>query len=293
MTVRTLKSAPGTLELYARAALPLIPGASLLPFIAGRGRDVPELELVLEDVRVDPEQLSRYAKVCRFSPAESLPATYLHLRAFPLHMALMSDGRFPFAAVGLVHLANEITMHRPLRLDETFKLRVCATKLSPHAKGRTFTILSKALVDEELVWEETSTMLRRGGSAQNPAARAEQGTQREPLPFVAEWKLPGDLGRSYGAVSGDRNPIHIHPYTAKLFGFPRAIAHGMWTKAACVAALSAKLGDSYTVQVSFRRPILLPADVTFAAAEQGATTSFEVRSSKNPDTIHLQGTVTP
>ena len=55
-------------------------------------------------------------------------------------------------------------------------------------------------------------------------------------PGGVEWRLPGDLGRRYAAVSGDRNPIHLYALTAKAFGFPRQIAHGMWSKARCLAA---------------------------------------------------------
>ena len=104
-----------------------------------------------------------------------------------------------------------------------------------------------------------------------------------------EWKLPEDLGRRYGSVSGDRNPIHLHQYTAKLFGFPRAIAHGMWTKARALAALESTLPDAYTVDVSFRKPILLPGRVTFAHQDG----QFTVRSAKRPEILHLEGTVTP
>jgi len=274
-----------TIATYARAALPLVPGASLLPFVAGRGKQMPPLERSLSGVRVDAKQLAEYARVCGFTLRDTLPATYLHICAFPLHMQLMTDGRFPFPAVGLVHLSNRITVHRPARTSEVFDLHVRVTPIEPHPKGKTFTIVSEARVDGELVWEDHSTMLRRGKGSGERAER-----EQAPLPEGpgVEWKLPGDLGRKYGAVSGDRNPIHIHPYTAKLFGFPRAIAHGMWTKARCLAALE-PLPDGYTVDVSFRKPILLPGRVTFAH-EDGR---FAVRSAKNPDTIHLEGTVTP
>ena len=284
------------LTTYARAALPLVPGASFLPFVAGRGKEMPALERSLSGVRVDPAELAAYARVCGFTLRDALPATYLHMPAFPLHMQLMTDGRFPFPAVGLVHLSNRIAVKRPVRVSETFDLVVRTTPIAPHPKGRTFAIVSEARVDGELVWEETSTMLRRGGGARNEEERsvvAERPKNDAPPSGGALWKLPGDLGRSYGAVSGDRNPIHIHPYTAKLFGFPRAIAHGMWTKARCLAALEARLPDAYTVDVSFRKPILLPGRVTFAAEQDGDAIAFAVRSAKRPTTIHLEGTVTP
>jgi hypothetical protein len=282
-----------TLTTYARAALPLVPGASLLPFVAGRGKEMPPLERSLADVRVDTKQLADYARVCGFTLRDALPATYLHVKAFPLHMQLMTDGRFPFPAVGLVHLANRITVHRPARVGETFDLVVRATPIEPHPKGRTFAIVSEARVDGELVWEDVSTMLRRGGGGGSADAR-NGGNEGERAVAAAgaggvEWKLPGDLGRRYGAVSGDRNPIHMHAYTARLFGFPQAIAHGMWTKARCLAALDARLPDAYTVDVSFKKPILLPGRVTFEHHDG----RFVVRSAQRPDTIHLEGTVTP
>lgn len=275
------------LATYARAALPLVPGASLLPFVAGRGKQMPALERSLAGMRVDPAQLADYAKVCGFTLRDALPATYLHVTAFPLHMALMVDGRFPFPAVGLVHLSNRIVVHRPARVSETLDLVVRTAPIEPHPKGRTFALISEAHVDGELVWDERSTMLRRGGGSDEP--RQSVPAERDEVAGApVTWSLPGDLGRRYGSVSGDRNPIHLHALSARLFGFPQAIAHGMWTKARALAALE-PLPDAYTVSVDFKKPILLPSRVTFAA-DSGR---FVVRSAKNPQIVHLEGTVTP
>jgi hypothetical protein len=48
----------------------------------------------------------------------------------------------------------------------------------------------------------------------------------------------------------------VHRLSARLLGFPTAIVHGMWTKARCLAALDPRLGDKFTVEVTFRKPIL-------------------------------------
>ena len=112
------------------------------------------------------------------------------------------------------------------------------------------------------------------------------------IPASAQWRLPGDLGRRYAGVSGDRNPIHLHALTAKPLGFSSAIAHGMWTKARCLAALESTLPDAFGVDVRFRRPIMLPATVTFASERDAASTDFAVRDARK-GTPHLDGRIEP
>jgi MaoC like domain len=300
MSARTLESSPSILPLYARAAAPMVPGASLLPFIPGGGKEMPEIELTLPQVHSDAERVAAYNRVCGFDLRDHLPPTYPHVLAFPLHMAVMADGSFPFGAVGLVHVENQIVQHRRIGLDEELTIKVKPTKLMPHPKGRTFSLQTKVKAGNRIVWESTSTMLRRGnsnGEAGDPKVpAAHQGSLLEGDKFdaasQAQWKLGGDLGRRYAAVSGDRNPIHMHAWTAKPLGFPRAIAHGMWTKAHCLAALESRLPDSFQVDVRFRKPILLPSRVEFASTSQGDEIAFAVRDAKR-GTPHLDGSVKP
>ena len=302
MATRILDSPPAILPLYARAVAPLIPGASLLPFVPGRSKDVPDLELALAGVEPDRDAVAAYAKVCGFSLRDHLPPTYPHVLAFPLHMAVMADGRFPFGAVGLVHVENRIVQYRPIGIQEELKLTVRPTPLEPHKRGQTFGLLTEALSGRQKVWESTSTMLRRGPSADavevstamrsKARPRGDDGSEAEGLTPSAEWKLGGDLGRRYAAVSGDRNPIHMHSLTAKPLGFPSAIAHGMWTKARCLAAIEGRLPDAFAVEVSFRKPIRLPGTVEFLSDAGGEEIDFAVRDSKR-HVPHLKGHIEP
>jgi acyl dehydratase len=310
MATRTLKSPPSIMALYARSAVATLPGTSMLPLIPGAGREIPDLALALPRIEVDPAALARYAKVCGFPLRDELPVTYPHVLAFPLQMALMTDGSFPFGAVGLVHIENRITQHRPIGVGEELEIRVRPTPLEPHPRGRSFSVLTEVLSHEEPVWESASRMLRRGGgqAAGNAASSrspeetaggspvgghaAVDAAAQSPQPEASsEWHLPGDLGRRYAAVSGDRNPIHMHRLSAKAFGFPRAIAHGMWTKARCLAALQDRLPDAFSVEVRFRKPILLPAHVQFLSATEGEQIEFTVRDAKL-GTPYLDGNLT-
>jgi acyl dehydratase len=276
---------------FGRAAVAMIPGASRLPFVAGGSRDIPALTLALSDVQVDSDRLASYDRVCGFSLRDTLPATYPHMLAFPLHLALMTDGSFPFGAIGLVHIANAISQRRPIHVSEAMSIRVWATQLEPHPRGRQFSIRTEVSVADEVVWEEVSTNLKRGsGTDSGDRERGKAADPADDLPTAATWRLPGDLGRRYGSVSGDLNPIHIHPLSARLFGFPTAIAHGMWTKARCLAALESRLPDAFSVEVAFKRPILLPATVDFGEAAADSAIRFGVRDSEK-GTPHLTGRV--
>jgi acyl dehydratase len=264
----------------------MVPGTGLVPFLPSREDDVPDVDLKLRDVVADPADVAAYARVCGFGVRATLPPTYPHILAFPLHMAVMTDPAFPFGVVGLVHVENQITQHRPIALGEELAIRVHATKLRPHPKGRAVTLVTEVRTsDGELVWEELSTNLRigEGNGAKTPR------DDRPAPPVEAAWSVPGDIGRRYAAVSGDRNPIHLHPLTAKAFGFPRAIAHGMWTKARVLGALGSRVPDAFRVDVRFARPLLLPAPVELATAAEGeAAIRFAVRSARD-ETVHLTG----
>jgi acyl dehydratase len=278
MTPRELPQTPSLTRLFGKA---------LLTGFTRRGGDLPDTVYERRDLRVDPEHLAAYDRVCGLRLTDELPATYPHVLSFPLQVKLMTDPGFPFPLVGSVHLANRITQRRPLRIDERFALRVHVSNLRTHPRGRQFDVISEVLVGDAPVWTDVSTYLRRGkGSGQDTPRQ--RRTSPEP---VAVWRVPADIGRRYAGVSGDRNPIHLHPLTARLFGFPRAIAHGMWTKARCLAAFEGRLPDAFTVDVTFKRPVLLPAEVGFAAAPSGGGWDFEVFDARTAKP-HLAGTVT-
>jgi acyl dehydratase len=110
-------------------------------------------------------------------------------------------------------------------------------------------------------------------------------------PSGVTWRLSGDLGRRYAAVSGDCNPIHLYPVTAKALGFRRQIAHGMWSNARCVAALENRLPDAVTVDVVFRKPIFLPGSVAFGARPTDMGYAFTLTDPRS-GAPHLQGRAT-
>jgi hypothetical protein len=273
-----LTEAPSLRVLYPKA---------VLTGFRRKGGELPDTVYTLPRVTVDRPHLAAYNRVCGFRLTDELPATYPHMLAFPLQIKLMSGADFPFPLVGSVHVANRITQVRPLRVTEELDLRVHLENLRDHPRGRQFDMVSEALVDGEVVWTDVSTYLRRGGGSGD----RERSERREPPGPTAVWRVPDDIGRRYGDVSGDRNPIHLYKLTAKMFGFPRAIAHGMWTKARCLSAFEGRLPAAFTVDVQFKLPVLLPARVGFFADEnEGGGWRFELFDARSGKP-HVSGTI--
>ncbi|HEY0636802.1 MAG TPA: MaoC/PaaZ C-terminal domain-containing protein [Pseudonocardiaceae bacterium] len=292
MAVESLAAPPATGGLLLRAAL------GVLPFGGRRGGDtLPDLTLELPSATVDPAHLAAYARVCGFGLRDELPLTYPHVLAFPLALRLLTDRAFPFPMVGLVHVRNVVTRRHPLLLGTPFGLRVRCADLRPHDRGRQFDVVHEAIVDGEPVWSSVRTNLRRvsapGGSpAERGGTGRPAGEPGELPPPTALWRVPADAGRRYAAVSGDRNPIHLHALAARAFGFRRAIAHGMWTKARCLAALEGRLPVACVADVTFARPVFLPSTVAFRTGHAGADWTFDLRDARS-GRPHLLGTVTP
>lgn len=274
-----LTEAPNLPFLYLKAAA---------TGVTRGGSELPSTEYARSGVQIDPDHLADYDQVCGFGLRDELPPTYPHMLTFGMSVRLMTDSGFPFSLVGLVHVANTITQTRPLLVSDELDLRVRVENLRPHPKGKQFDVVSEASVGEDVVWREASTYLRQG-KPDETAEREQHGPEIEAGHPNAEWRVPGDLGRSYAAVSGDRNPIHVNRLAAKAFGFPRTIAHGMWSKARCLAAFEGRLPGALTVAVAFRKPLLLPSTVEFTGTSgpEGHDFALHSRSGKP----HLLGTV--
>lgn len=279
--VTVLDAAPNLGALYARAALTA----------RGRGGDLPATRLARHGVVVDRDHLAAYARVCRLPLDDVLPATYPHVLAFPLQMALMTDRAFPLGVVGLVHVRNRIEVLRAVRADEALDLEVHAERFATHPRGATVDLCATASAGGQEVWRSRSTYLSRGASAPAGAPVTDgEVVVGDLVRAAATWQVPDDAGRRYARVSGDVNPIHLSGLTAKALGFKRAIAHGMWVKARVLGALAGRLPDAVDVDVAFRKPLFLPSTVTLSTAEVAAGWDVAVRNARS-GTEHLLGSI--
>jgi acyl dehydratase len=297
-----LPQVPGLGGLYARG----VSASARLAALSRLGRapdQLPHVAYVARGVRADAEQLTAYQQLLGEPASDTLPAGYVHVLAFPVATALMVRPDFPLPLAGMVHLANRVQQHRAPTLGEPLDVRAHAEDLRPHRSGAQVDLVTEVRVEGEVVWRGVSTYLAKGarlplsravttvpGAAPSAARRAAHA----PLVPTGQWSLAADVGRQYAAVSGDRNPIHLSRLTARALGFPRAIAHGMYTASRALATVGRARGDAFAWTVDFAKPVLLPGRVTVRVAPDLAGGGYAYTGwNARTDTVHLTGTVVP
>jgi acyl dehydratase len=253
---------------------------------------LPAITYVRPSVKLDAAHIAAYAKVCGYSDTQGVPIIYPQMLTFPLMMAFFASPECPWPGMGTVHLANRIQQHAVLKAGDDLRVEVATGDLVAHEKGQVFNMEMRILRGDELVWDATQTLLRIG--VKDPAGTKFISALNADLPLSrqADIRAASDIGRRYGKVSGDMNPIHLSALSAKLFGFRAAIAHGLWTKARALAQLMPPYPVAQaSVNVEFKTPLFLPATASLWATHSELSTAFEVRNQKG-DKPHLRGQIT-
>lgn len=278
-----LTKMPSTFRLYRMALMPKKRHAK-------SAEEIPHLSVELPSVRFNPKKVSSYADVCGFQfNGKTVPVTYPHVLAFNLHLELMVSASFPIPLLGLVHIRNTIRSVRRIHLNESIDIQVSLTEARDTNKGIEFDLTSKIFSQGECIWESVSTNLYR--HAITSSGSVHQPKLLKHFRFTEFWNIKENTGRNYAKVSGDSNPIHLHRWAAKAFGFKQAIAHGMWTKARTLAALQPLLKtDSLLIETEFKQPIFLPSNVGLHYDEHDTEIEFEVRNEAN-DKTHMKGRI--
>ncbi|WP_062292469.1 MaoC/PaaZ C-terminal domain-containing protein [Demequina phytophila] len=275
--VETLEALPPMGAAFAKALVPSRAGVARIPAHAVR----------VDGVVQDLDRLADYARVCGYTLRDTVPATWIHVLTFPLHVALLGDRRSSVRLVGAVHATNTMTLHRPVRATERLSLEVHVENLRPHARGALIDLVGRAEVGGETVWDGASTYLASGMEVPGHPATATDREQWEPAQPIARWRLPAHLGRDYRRVSQDPNLIHTSRIAARAFGFARPIIHGMWTHARALAAVEGRIPATYRAEAAFLKPILLPGTVGLAVSpnDEGLRLAVTTKDGAKPHVL--------
>lgn len=251
------------------------------------GDNLPALTTEVSAVVIERDHVQQYRRVCGFNEARELPQTYLQMLAFPLLLKLMVHDDFPVKVMGLVHLRNKISVHKEVDFNQQFRIATSVGDSQVTSAGLEWEIDTEITVEGERVWSSTSVFLHR----YKTDVPRERVKPTEHVGTPEYWPVNADIGRRYSRVSGDYNPIHLADITAKMFGFKQAIAHGMWTKARCVAGLQENLPNRpYVIEADFQRPLYLPSGVMFFHHLEADARHFSVFN-QHSGHAHLRGRI--
>ena len=269
--------------------------AALVP----EGQTVPRLQASADVVRARPSHLNRYRKVCGFADDGRLPITYPHVLAMGLHVALLTHPRFIVRLMGLIHVANEIHQIRPLPVGDSYRVRTWIEGHRDGDRGHEFELYTEFEDREGTAWHEKSTLLARRIASSGQAARSARHTLRYEkaadgdMPAIVEIDAARSVGRRYGWLSADLNPIHLGDRGARLFGFPAAVAHGMWTMARSLAAIGVgPLTPPVRIHVEFKLPLFLPSMARLEHWQRDGRHVFVLKDSEG-QRPHLAGSTRP
>ena len=252
------------------------------------------IECVWRGVRADTGRLDLYRAVCGYPPADAAPAAWLEtLFLGPMAAIVLSDC-FPFSPLGLIHIAQVIVLRRPIRIEESFDAVARLSAARETSRGFELDLALELRSSNDIPWSGLATLLSR-----NPATRARGRRDASPEGRLVDsdpgWReteldLSANLGRRYARASGDWNPHHLWPITARALGYRKPIAHGMWTLGRVLAMPASQLATPWVAEARFQRPAFLPGRVTLRWQQKGHETAFEVRDSATFEP-HLSGRV--
>jgi hypothetical protein len=272
--------------------------------------EVSEVRLV-SDVVLSSARVELYEKTTVFSGGKAeaaLSKTGLHTSLSPCFPQVLSvqpsaglivSRGFPLSPLGIVHIQQRITQFKPLPVSGKYRLTVFFARYpgglmyAETDKGVELTIRVTLSDGSDVVWEGDTVVLSRAaptGKRSGPAPVFESPVWEQ----QAQLSVHGNTGLRYAAASGDYNPHHLYWWSALPMGFSRPIAHGMWTLSAALHELEAMGGVkmSYPLRLScdFKKPLLMPATITFGFRKVSEGVQFGVYNKTNSDP-HLIGIV--
>jgi acyl dehydratase len=220
------------------------------------------IKLSVHGLRLREHAADRYSRVCGFDSRASMPVTYPHVLAMPLHLRIFAMPGFPLRPMGLIHLTNGIESTGELRPGQSLDIDVSAQDYRRTDAGLAFDMVTEIRGEGRVLWRETCCFLSRWPvSAERPTGRPPR-PPKAPKDAAVLAELPVSLRTAweYARVSSDYNPIHLSDRAARFFGLRGAIAHGMWSLARSMA-LAPMPAMPARIETQFLTPVQLPARV--------------------------------
>lgn len=262
---------------------------------------VSKVKIVFTGVKPDGQKIRRYKQVCGFSsavgandpdPDTCIPASYLQTLFIGLLGKFITTPHFPINPMGLIQVGQSFEQTRAVKTDEILDLSCRLQGMTKTEKGIQTQFYLGVSSGKKVVWQGISTFFTRSKNKQKNNAVEKKPLENKEEPFLEINErifVPGDTGRKYAGVSGDYNPHHLYGITAKMIGFKRPIAHGMWSLARVMASMEKNFGSHYPLKANaaFKLPIFMPATITLGYAPARKTAEQREPPEIKPDETRI------
>lgn len=269
---------------------------------------VPRRKVAVEraGIHVDPAHVQAYTRataghgIAAFrTPGSVAPPFYSATWELGLALEMLAGLDRPLPLGPMVHVSTDMVWARPIPPGEAVRCRVELERVERVKRGLRLTVLSRN-------WMGAGQLCCQGTSVFMVRLPKREGDDRAPDPprdaapdegwaQLDTWELGAGAGRRYARASGDYNPIHLWPWTARPFGFRAPILHGFAIAARAAHALIEQRfgGDAAALRrmrIAFRAPLPLPSTAALLASDAAPERWFRVAAPGADAKVFAEGT---
>ncbi len=288
--VITIKKHPSMIFIFIKAVLISLLRSNTIDNDA----KINKSRFVLKNFRFDQQIIHDYKTICGFTNDDSdiVPISYLQSLFIGLFGKYIISSYFPITPLGLVHIFQSFEQTRAIRTDETIDLSCHLDQVTKTERGIETTFILNVSANNEIIWQGTSVFLTKSNKKKKKRSPKTDEILLKEQEIIL---VPKGTGQKYAKVSGDYNPHHLYSFLAKLFGFKRAIAHGMWSLASVIGKLDRTFSvkDKCRIEAYFKLPIFMPATTSLGFEtecndQEKTIVNFELRDNQE-GLPHLKG----
>ena len=241
------------------------------------GETIPRIETTLKPASVDRSLYNGLRKEWDLPDYGVVPPVFPAVATFMTHLKHLSDPKFPFQAMGTIHIRTVIEQIRPLRVDEVVTYRCWVEGHREVDRGVEFDMMTEASVAGKVVSTTTMTMFRKGKARKREGVRPPAPVHNHLGAHDASWSVDPWTARRYARLTGDINPIHLSALTAKALGFKGMMLHGMWMVGrSCAMHPVQMMAANVRIESEFKMPVFLPSTLRYRWWEDGGALEMRV-----------------
>ncbi|GHF02816.1 MaoC/PaaZ C-terminal domain-containing protein [Thalassotalea profundi] len=198
---------------------------------------------------------------------KELPVSYMFIQGFRCIGQLLVSSKIPSKLMGMIHLTSNYKVVKAHDWLKPVDIEVRINSCVDSEKGLIYSLSTYFYQLGQLTLVNENEFLDKRTNYQSSKNNKVALTAPD-IKTIDKSHYSQQLARQYAKVSGDYNPIHIHPLLAKVFGLKSSVMHGMYGlhwmlthQHILTSKAEEEISHHKTVTVSFNRPCYLPKTV--------------------------------